>query len=301
MNDLVVETRALTKCFGNKTALNNFTIQIPTGGTHALVGSNGAGKSTLFRLLLGILEPTSGISMLLGANCAELPPETRGRIGYVNEEHTLPNWMTVAQVTQLQKSFYPNWDQAIYGQVIGNFDVGTNQKVSSLSRGERAGFNLSMALAQKPDLLILDEPTLGMDVVAKQAFLESLIFTGSDLNTTVIYCSHQMEEVERLADTLIIMEKGTLRNFSRPDEFQARISYWIADFSTCFSCDQLPGFLYSKEIEGQYHLTVIDQPESFADSLRQMGADSVQKCPVNLEHAVNAFLAKNHDAPHRAS
>jgi ABC-2 type transport system ATP-binding protein len=105
-----------------------------------------------------------------------------------------------------------------------------NKKVSGLSRGGRAGFNLSMALVQSPELLILDEPTLGLDVVAKQSFLEALMFTETLNESTIIYCSHQMEEVERVADNLIILEKGQLRNNSAPDVFVERISSWVVSF-----------------------------------------------------------------------
>lgn len=296
MVDYLVETKSLTKRFGSKTALADFSIQIPAGGTYAVVGSNGAGKSTLFRLLLGMLTPSAGTCRLLGRPSAELEPETRGRVGYVNEEHTLPGWMKVRRLLDFQQGFYPNWNREIHRRVLANFDVGMNQRVSQLSRGERAGLNLSMALAQGPDLLILDEPTLGMDVVAKQAFLEALMFIGSEMNTTFIYCSHQMEEIERLAEQLIIMEKGHLRNFSTPEDFQERITSWIADFPEPPRRENLTGYLTFKEIEGQYHVSALDAGDGFEAVLRANGAESVTRCPVNFSQAVNAFLAKNHDS-----
>lgn len=293
-----IKTEGLTKRYGNKLALRDFTLEIGQGGIHAIVGSNGAGKSTLFRLLLGMATPTAGSAQLLGADSRNLPVEVRGRVGYVNEEHTLPLWMKAREITSHQRSFYPRWNQAVYDSVIGYFDVDQNQRVAGLSRGERAGLNLSMALAQSPDLLILDEPTLGLDVVARQSFLEALMFTETEANTTIIYCSHQMEEIERVADQLIVMERGTLINNSSPDDFVERVSCWVAEFPAGLpDRGRIPGFLSARNIEGQHHILVADQGDDFGDFLKTNGAGAVARNSVNLERAVNAFLSKNHSTP----
>src|SRR5690606_5595959 len=108
--------------------------------------------------------------------CRHLTPTDRSRIGFVNEEHSLPAWMRVAQVAAMQQRQYPRWNQPAYDEVLGHYHVTPTQKIGQLSRGERAGFNLALALAQSPELLVLDEPTLGLDVVAKRAFLEALMY-----------------------------------------------------------------------------------------------------------------------------
>jgi ABC-2 type transport system ATP-binding protein len=299
MTDYIIEAKGLTKRFGKKLALNNFDLQIPFGGIHALIGANGAGKSTLFRILLGFESPTVGNTFVLSMDSQELTPEMRGRIGYVNEEHSLPNWMRAKEVTNMQRNLYPKWNQDIYDSVIGNFDVEPSQKIAELSRGERAGLNLSMALAQSPELLILDEPTLGLDVVAKQAFLEALMHTETDTNTTIIYCSHQMEEIERVADNLIIIEKGNVIYTASPDEFCERISYWICDFENSVpEISTIPGILSVKKIEDQFHIMTADQDlNQFKDYLLSVGAGNPIQAPVNLDKAINSVLAKNHKSP----
>src|SRR5690606_5025324 len=228
-HDCVIETRALSKRYGRKLALDSLDLRIPRGRIHAIVGANGAGKSTLFRILMGFMPPTSGEARILGKDSQALTPADRSRIGFVNEEHTLPNWMRVAQVTAMQKHQYPRWNQQAFDGVIGHYHVLPEQKVGQLSRGERAGFNLALALAQGPELLVLDEPTLGLDVVAKRAFLESLLYSNAADDCTVVYCSHQMEEIERVADNLIILERGQLKNMSAPEDFTSRVSHWVAD------------------------------------------------------------------------
>ena len=297
-NDYVIETRALSKRYGRKLALDNLDLRIPRGRIHAIVGANGAGKSTLFRILMGFMPPTTGEARILGKDSQQLTPADRARIGFVNEEHTLANWMRVSQVAAMQKHQYPRWNQQAYDSVIGHYHVLPEQKVGQLSRGERAGFNLALALAQGPELLVLVEPTLGLDVVAKRAFLESLLYSNAADDCTVIYCSHQMEEIERVADNLIILERGQLKNMSAPEEFTSRVSHWVADVP--FKGPQLhtvPGLLEVQRLDGLHHYLVLDQDEGFERFLRESGARNVQSMPVSLDRAVNAFLAKNHAAP----
>ncbi|BDX04820.1 ABC transporter ATP-binding protein [Planctobacterium marinum] len=298
MASACIETDSLTRSFGHKKALDNFTLSVAEGGIHAIVGSNGAGKSTLFRLLLGMDTPTSGSCHVLGKNSQHLSPGDRGRVGYVNEEHTLPDWMTVESVIALQRGFYPKWQQIVFDRTVSYFDIDSKQKITGLSRGERAGLSLSLALAQQPDLLILDEPTLGLDVVAKQSFLESLLFIGTEHQASIIYCSHQMEEIERVADNLILMEQGRLINNSAPEDFVARIASWSVDFDgKPFDPAAIPGFLSSRNIEGRHHIVVADCKADFASYLKHQGATFMQPLPINLESAVNAFLTRNHSKP----
>lgn len=298
----VIETDGLSRRYGRKLALDRLDLRIPRGRIHAIVGANGAGKSTLFRILLGFLAPSDGEARILGRDSRQLTPEDRGRIGFVNEEHTLPGWMRVSAIADMQRRAYPRWNARAYDEVIGHYRVLPEQKVGQLSRGERAGFNLALALAQSPELLILDEPTLGLDVVAKRAFLESLMYSNAADDCTVIYCSHQMEEIERVADNLIILELGRLMHMSAPEEFCARVSHWVADIP--FKGPEpatIPGLLERQRLDGLHHYLVLDQDAAFAEFLRGAGARSIQSMPVSLDRAVNAFLAKNHAAPAAAA
>ena len=297
-DDFVIETRALSKRYGRKLALDNLDLRIPRGRIHAIVGANGAGKSTLFRILMGFMPPSAGEARILGKDSQQLTPADRARIGFVNEEHTLANWMRVSQVAAMQRHQYPRWNQQAYDSVIGHYHVLPEQKVGQLSRGERAGFNLALALAQGPELLVLDEPTLGLDVVAKRAFLESLLYSNAADDCTVVYCSHQMEEIERVADNLIILERGQLKHMSAPEDFTARVSHWVADVP--FKGPErhtVPGLLEVQRLDGLHHYLVLDQDDGFEQFLRASGARNVQSMPVSLDRAVNAFLAKNHAAP----
>ncbi len=298
MSETVIETHRLTRWFGRKQALSELSLRVPRGGIHALVGSNGAGKSTLFRILLGMVAPSTGTCRMLGVDSQHLTPEVRGRVGLVNEEHTLPSWMSVAGVTAMHRALYPRWHEETFREVAEHFRVLPEQKVGQLSRGERAGINLALALAQRPELLILDEPTLGLDVVAKQAFLESVLFAGAQDDRTIVYCSHQMDEVERVADNLILLESGRLAGMSAPDAFCARVSAWMARFASPLPVfDALPGLLQTRVIDGRQQIVVLDQDDSFATVLARLGGDEIQRVPLGLDRAVNAFLTRGHAAP----
>ena len=169
-HDYVIETDALTLCYGRKRALDGLTLRIPRGRIHAIVGANGAGKSSLFRILLGMQFPTHGQAQILGRNCASLTEQDRARIGFVNEEHSMPLWLRVDEVVAMQRRLYPRWDEAQYLGIVGHFNVLPDQRVRELSRGERAGLNLAMAMAQMPELLLLDEPTLGLGCCGQTRF-----------------------------------------------------------------------------------------------------------------------------------
>ena len=295
MNDHVIRTEDLCLAYQGKQALDHLTLQLPRGGVHAIVGANGAGKSTLFRVLLGFASSDAGSAEVLGCDSRYLTPQHRARIGFVNEEHTLPGWMRVSELAAMQTRLYPRWSEARYRQVLANFNVADRQKIAGLSRGERAGVSLALALAQGPELLILDEPTLGLDVVAKRAFLDALLQTSLDDGATVVYCSHQMEEIERIADNLVIMERGLLRHMSPPDAFCERVALWIADFPFRQpDAAHLPGVLETRIIDGLTHMVVFDGGIDFGHRLRLMGAHSAQQMPVSLDRAVNGFLARGH-------
>jgi len=295
MNDFMIETENLTKFYGQKCALNNLTIKIPAKSISAIVGANGAGKSTLFRILLGTLKASYGKATLLGHDINQLTPNLRGRVGFVNEEHSLPGWLTIKQLAKMQRSDYVNWQDEVYRQVIGRFDVIEDQKISCLSRGERAGVNLAMALAQKPEILLLDEPTLGLDIVAKQAFLDSLISTQQESQSSVIYCSHAMEEIEQVADQLIVMERGKLRSQSTPSEFIDRVRCWRVSFNGNAPLNStIAGLLQRKKVGDYYQYTILDQGDAFISNIESLGATFVDKISVNLNYSLTSFLSKNH-------
>lgn len=294
MNQLpVVETTHLSKYFKNQPALCDVSLCLEKGRFYGLIGRNGAGKSTLFKLILGLLTPQEGSCRVLGQNSQELTPQIRGRIAYVNENHGLPAWMTVDQIHSFQRSFFPHWNDRLYAQILVSQSLHPAKKVGQLSRGERAGLCLALALAQSPQVLLLDEPTLGLDVVGKKAFLDTLMDSLNVDETTVLYSSHDMVEISRCVDQLIILNQGRLIDFCEPEALTERVSRWVAHFPNAVNLNRLQGPLTVRRIEDHHHITVIDGRRDFAEQLKAVGATQVIASPVNLEDAVDALL--HHD------
>lgn len=290
--EIVVAARSLTKRYGNKTILDGLTLELAGGGIHAVMGANGAGKSTFLKILLGFIAPTRGCASVLGVHCDRLGPRLRSRIAFANDDHALPPRAPVRSLIAMHRRQYPAWDERSFHLAARRFNINPELRVGELSRGDRAGLNLALCLAQSPDLLLLDEPTLGLDVPARRAFLDALLQTRPELSPTVIYCSNQVDEVERLADNLVVLVRGKPQLVSSPDSFSARISHWISDIPFAGPpADEVPGLLQASRIDGLHHHYVLDQGDEFAAFLHAHGARSARRATVSLEAALGALLS----------
>jgi ABC-2 type transport system ATP-binding protein len=176
MTETVLETEGLTKYYGSTLAVDHLNMRIPRGCICGFVGRNGAGKTTAIKLMLGLLKPTAGSSRLLGCDSAALTPAIRQRIGYVTEGHRLFRWMSISELEKFQRAFFPKqWDDKFFADMIEYFNLPKKRKIKHLSIGERAQVSLALALAPNPELLIMDDPTLGLDAAIRRQFLEGMI------------------------------------------------------------------------------------------------------------------------------
>src|SRR5437667_7087069 len=219
----VIRTRGLTRYFGAKAAVYELDLQVPPGSVFAFLGRNGSGKTTTIRMLLGLLQPTRGEGNILGYDIRALPPEARARIGYLTEEHQIYRWMSVRECGEFQSRFYPRWNEKIFRGVIGHFALKPEARVKELSRGERAGLCLALTLAPDPELLILDDPTLGLDPVARRSLVESMIYLTRRADRTIFFSSHQLADVERVADYIAVLAKSVLRASCSLETFRSSV------------------------------------------------------------------------------
>lgn len=199
----------VTKNFGNNTALDNVSLDVPRGVVFALLGENGAGKTTAIKLLLGLEEADAGKIEVLSMNSRRESLVIRRRVGYVPEQPALYEWMTAAEIGWFTAGFYAEGFEHEYGTLLKQFTVPAERKISQMSKGMRAKVALSLALAHQPGLLILDEPTSGLDTLVRREFLESMVDIAA-AGRTVLLSSHQISEVERVADIVAIMRQGKL-------------------------------------------------------------------------------------------
>jgi len=218
----VIAVANLSRTFGAKQALSDVSFTVASGTVFGLVGENGAGKSTLIKHLLGLWRVQSGSVRLFGLDPVADPVAVLGRIGYLSEEPDLPGWMRVGELLHYTRAFYPRWDASYAGQLREQFGLDPAAQIRTLSKGQRARLGLIAAEAHRPDVLILDEPSSGLDPIVRRDILEAIIRTVADQGRTVIFSSHLLDEVERVSDHLAMLHRGTLR-FSAPlDEIKAR-------------------------------------------------------------------------------
>jgi len=205
-----VEIRGLTRRFGAKVALEGVDLEIPRGCVLGLVGENGAGKTTLLRHVLGLLRAQEGRVRVFGCDPVADPVGVLGRIGYLSEDAELPGWMRAGELIRYSRAFYPAWDEAYAGALRKEFALDPGARVRDLSKGQRARLGLLVALAHRPALLVLDEPSSGLDPVVRQDILTAIIRTIADEGRTVLFSSHLLSEVERVADRVAMMHRGKL-------------------------------------------------------------------------------------------
>lgn len=211
MTDYVIETRSLSKQFGSFQAVSGLDLRVSRDQITGFLGRNGAGKSTTIKMLLGMTHPTSGSGTLLGYSITDPKQdrEARRQVAYCGEDKQLYAYMSVKQMIQFTSSFYPDWRSEVAAQLLDQFQLPQNRKVKALSKGMRTKLALLLALARRPSLLILDEPTEGLDPVSIEELLQTLSGLPAD-GTTVFFSSHQISEVERIADRVCIIDRGRL-------------------------------------------------------------------------------------------
>jgi len=206
----LIEISGLSRKFRQKLALNNVSLRIPRGRVFGLVGENGAGKTTLIKHVLGLLKAESGSVRVFGFDPVTDPVAVLGRIGYLSEDRDLPPWMRVDELLRYSQAFYPKWDRAFAAELRDQFGLDPAAKIKNLSRGENAKAGLLIALAFRPELLLLDEPSSGLDPMVRRDILEAIIRTVADEGRTVFFSSHLLDEVERVADDVAMMFAGEM-------------------------------------------------------------------------------------------
>jgi ABC-2 type transport system ATP-binding protein len=227
-----IVTERLTKYYGSRCVVNCLDLHVPVGTVYGFLGRNGAGKSTTIKMLLGMAQPSSGKVELLGHEISALPDQVRGRIAYLAEGHPLYGWMTVGEAARFSRSFYAErWNERLLEQILEHFEIPVRSKLRKLSNGQRANVALALAIAPDPDLLILDDPTLGLDTVARRDFLMSMIHLVGRQGRTILFSSHILTDVERVADRIGILVDGVLRVDSPTEAFKESVSKVVLEFA----------------------------------------------------------------------
>jgi ABC-2 type transport system ATP-binding protein len=207
MNNYIA-AQALTKSFSGQRVLDGIDAEVRPGDIVGLLGANGAGKTTLLEVLTGLSPPSSGSARLFGAEAGDATAAIKTRLGFVPQTDELIGDMCVSEYLELIASFYPGWDRALVGRLVSSWGLDTDKRIAKLSIGQRQKLAIITALAHKPELLILDEPVASLDPVARRQFLQQLVELGADERRAVVFSSHIVSDVERLANVIWILKAG---------------------------------------------------------------------------------------------
>lgn len=218
----VVQISNLSRKFGNKLALDNVSLEIPRGVVMGLVGLNGAGKTTLIKHILGLYRAQTGSVSVFGNDPTRDPVQVLSQVGCLTEEDTLPGWMKVWQILKFTSAFYPTWDEDYASELLETFKLDSQKRIKQMSKGQRARVGLTLALAHRPQLLVLDEPSSGLDPVVRNDILGAIIRTIADQGSTVLFSSHLLDEVQRLSDIVGVIRAGKLVEFGPLEEMQTK-------------------------------------------------------------------------------
>ncbi|WP_165219897.1 ABC transporter ATP-binding protein [Aquisphaera insulae] len=282
-----IVTSGLTKFYGPRCVVDHLDLRVPAGGVYGFLGRNGAGKSTTIKMLMGMVQPDRGRVELLGHDVASLPSEVRGRVAYLAEGHPLYGWMTVGEASRFAARFHPGrWDGRLLAAILDHFDLPARAKVRRLSNGQRASLSLALAIAPDPDLLVMDDPTLGLDTVARRDFLSSMIHLVQRRGRTILFSSHILADVERVADRIGILVDGVLRVDCPTDRFKEAVSRVVLEFpGRPPAFPGCAGLVQSWEVGHRLELVIVDfgeRQQRVVESLSPLSWDVVA---MNLEDA----------------
>ena len=284
MSEPIVMIRELTRIYGHKIALDRVTLKIPKGSVFGLVGGNGAGKTTLIKHILGLLHAELGTVQVFGRNPVADPPAVLSRIGYLSEDRDMADWMCVDELLSYTRAFFPDWDPIFAKELLDMFELVPYQKVKTLSRGQLARVGLLTALAHRPDLLLLDEPSSGLDPLVRRDILSAIIRTVADEGRTVLFSSHLLDEVERVADQVAMLNNGRLVLNDSLENIKLRQRVVTIRFQHPISQKpEIPGLLNLGGAAAEWRYLCPDGTERLHESAIRIGAEIVEETVPSLD------------------
>ncbi|MEN6459818.1 MAG: ABC transporter ATP-binding protein [Syntrophomonas sp.] len=290
--EFAVETRSLYKSYEGKKVLEDLSLKVPAGSIYGLIGPNGAGKSTLMKILTGISRPQKGDAILLGRSIKERSGSIRARVGYVPDVPVLYPSFTVAEMYNLGSRLYPGWDWERCRQLHKQYNLPDTQRIRNLSRGQAVQANLVLALSIRPYLLLLDEPTAGLDPVVRRAFMQTIIDEVAERGTTIFYSTHNLNDLEQSADHIASLWQGQLLFSSSLDELKSSLSRIrvVLDDSTEETLASLPG-LIDLQHNGRVQIITIKGDTSGAiQQLQEFKPLLIEQLDLSLEEIFLALM-----------
>lgn len=280
----IISIQNLSRRFGSNLALDNVTLEIPRGIVMGLMGENGAGKTTLIKHILGLLKAQSGSVSVFGRDPVTDPVTVLSNIGYLSEEGDLPTWMRVHELFRYAAGFYPTWDDAYAKQLTEQFQLDVSAPLNKLSKGQRSRAGLVVAMAYRPALLVLDEPSSGLDPIVRRDILGAIIRTIADDGRTVLFSSHLLGEVERVADRIAIVKAGKLLLTDSLDEVKEKhFGVTLRFVEARQTPPNLPGFMAWDGSGREWNAVFYGESSELDRSSSQLGAEVLRRAHLSLD------------------
>ena len=270
----VIETEELVRYFGAARAVAGLDLQVPQGSIFGLLGENGCGKTTTINLIMGALVPHQGRVRVFAEDPLTMAPATRARIGYLADNMELPAWMQLGEAIRIHGSFFAQWDRDEVWRLLETFEVVPDQTFGNLSKGQKRWFLIALIVAQRPDLLILDEPSGGLDVAVRRRFLDLLLDIANQREITVLIASHILSDVERVVDHVAFVKEGRVVSQARLEDLKTRVK------RLC-----LPASTQRADIERRFNvLALCEQSDTLLATVSNFDSERVQGLDCRVEH-----------------
>jgi ABC-2 type transport system ATP-binding protein len=293
MTDTAIEIRDLQFHYGRKKVLTGVDLDVPKGSIFGFLGRNGAGKTTLIKTLLGLQKPAAGKVTILGLDCFAHALEVRKRIGYMAEDQQMYGWMTVSQIIKWVAGFYPNWDATFTDKLADMLRLSRTTKVKALSKGQNSSLALLLALGHHPELVILDDPTLGLDPIARKDFLRHVIDLLQSNGVTVFFSSHLLYEIEPVADHIAILDNGIIRKCGKTELLRDSVRKFILTPKPGTDFAAISGLLDVAKAGENVSLTVENCDDQIRSRIKQLSQNGVEETALNLDEIFEAYVIGN--------
>ncbi len=293
MTETAIHIENLHFAYGRKQVLQGVNLEVPQGAIFGFLGRNGAGKTTTIKTLLGLQKPKAGTCTLNGLNSFTDSLAVRSKIGYMAEDQQMYGWMTVERIIKWVAGFYKNWDSPFVEDLIEVLRLPRRTKVKALSKGQNSSLALLLALGHRPNLVILDDPTLGLDPIARKDFLRHVIDLLQSQGVTVFFSSHLLYEIEPVADHIAILDNGVIRKTGKTDEIRDQVRKFAFTAKPTADVAQLPGLLDVVNENQQLAITIEDCDESKRSQIKQMSQNGLLEESLNLDEIFEAYVVGN--------
>jgi ABC-2 type transport system ATP-binding protein len=293
MTEPAIKIEGLHFSYGRKKVLEGVDLEVPKGSIFGFLGRNGSGKTTTIKTLLGLQKPQAGRCIVDGLDSVTQSLEVRKRVGFMAEDQQMYGWMTVGRIIKWVAGFYPNWDYTFTDELIEILRLPKDAKVKTLSKGQNSSLALLLALGHRPGIVILDDPTLGLDPIARKDFLRHVIDLLQSNGVTVFFSSHLLYEIEPVADHVAILDKGVITKASRTEQLRESVRKFALTPTSEANVSRLPGVLDVLKVGGNVSVTLEECDDAKRAQLKNLSVNGMTETALNLDEIFEAYVIGN--------